>query len=74
MSALKIGDYVWVESDLTGDEGIGQITQLHFHPKYHLVWLLDGSMPMAVLRHKDYMTKIDPVFVKLLTSVNKEES
>jgi hypothetical protein len=29
-------------------------------------------MPMALLRHEKYMTKIDPAFHKLLTDVNKE--
>ncbi len=67
MAILKVGDYVMVEG-----EGVGQITAIDFHPKYHLVYLLDGSMPMALLRHEKYMTKIDPAFHKLLTDVYKE--
>jgi hypothetical protein len=67
MAILKASDYVMVEG-----EGIGQITSIDFHPKYHLVYLLDNSSPMALLRHEKYMTKIDPAFHKLLTDVYKE--
>jgi hypothetical protein len=45
---------------------------LDFNPQYHLIDLLDGSMPMAILRSERDITKIDPVFIKLLTDVNKE--
>lgn len=68
MAILKVGDYVLVG----GNEWVGVITQLNFHPKYHLVWPLDNNSPMALLRHKDQMVKIDPAFHKLLTDVHKE--
>jgi hypothetical protein len=67
MAILKVGDHV-----LVGGNWIGVITQLDFHPKYHLVWKSDNSSPMALLRYENELTKIDPVFVKLLTDVNKE--
>jgi hypothetical protein len=67
MAILKVGDYV-----LVGDKWVGVITQLNFHPKYHLVWQLDNSSPMALLRNEDNMVKIDPAFHKLLTDVHKE--
>ena len=63
---MNKGDYVLVEGKL------GRITQLNFNPMYHLVWLLDGSMPMATLRYEKYLTPVDPVFNVLLTDVNKE--
>ena len=68
MAILSVGDYVLVG----GDKWLGVITQLNFHPSYHLVWKLDNSEPMALLRHKDHMTKIDPAFHNLLTDVYKE--
>ena len=67
MAILKVGDCVLVEGNW-----VGVITQLGFHPKYHLIWKLDNSSPMALLRHEDVLTPIDPVFSKLLTDVNKE--
>lgn len=67
MAILNVGDCVMV-----GGNWIGVITQLNFHPKYHLVWKSDNSSPMALLRHEDELTKINPVFQKLLTAVNKE--
>jgi hypothetical protein len=67
MAILKVGDYVMVEG-----EGVGKITLVDFHPKYHLVDLLDGSSPMASLRDEKYMTLIDPAFHNLLTDVYKE--
>lgn len=71
MAILSVGDYVLMEDD--GEEWVGVITQLNFHPSYHLVWRLDGGSPMALLRHKQYMTLIDPAFHKLLTDVHKKE-
>jgi len=68
MVVLRVGDHV-----LVGNSWIGVITQLGFHPKYHLIWRLDNSSPMALLRHEDVLTPIDPVFSKLLTDVNKEK-
>jgi hypothetical protein len=67
MAILKVGDYVVVEGV------IGRIDLVDFHPHFHLVRLLDGSMPMAVLKSDKSMTKIDPAFHKLLTDVNKEK-
>ena len=74
MVVLSVGDHVLVE-DRWGmeDSWIGVITQLDFNPDYHLIWRLDNSSPMSLLRNRDSLTKIDPVFSKLLTVVNKEE-
>ena len=74
MAILNINDYVLVE-DPWGMEAswVGIIRELNFHPKYHLVWRLDNSSPMGLLRNEDNMTKIDPAFHKLLTDVNKEK-
>ena len=69
MAILKVGDYV-----LVADKWVGVITQLDFHPKYHLVWRLDNSSPMSLLRNESELTKIDPAFHKLLTDVYKKES
>jgi hypothetical protein len=71
MAILNVGDYVLVREEREGDK-LGRITQLDFHPMYHLVWLMDSSMPMAILKHQQYITPIDPAFHKLLTDVNKE--
>ena len=65
MAILK-GDYVLVEGK------VGKVTMLDFNPQYHLIDLLDGSMPMAILRSEKAMVKIDPAFNVLLTDVNKE--
>lgn len=72
MAILRVGDHVLVE-DVWGleDSWIGVITQLDFDSNYHLIWALDNSNNMSLLRHKDSLTVIDPVFSKLLTSVNK---
>jgi hypothetical protein len=67
MAILKVGDYV-----LVADNWVGTITQLDFHPKYHLIWRLDNSSPMSLLRHEKELTLIDPAFHKLLTDVYKE--
>jgi uncharacterized protein YbgA (DUF1722 family) len=67
MAILKVGDWVLVEG-----EGVGKITLIDFHPKYHLVWLLDSESKFAVLRSEHLMTFIDPAFHKLLTDVYKE--
>ena len=74
MVVLRVGDHVLVE-DVWGleDSWIGVITQLNFNNNYHLIWALDNSSPMSLLRHKDNLKVIDPVFSKLLTDVNKEE-
>jgi hypothetical protein len=69
MAILKVGDYVLVANDW-----VGIITQLDFNPKYHLVWRLDNTSPMALLRGEHELTKIDPAFHKLLTDVHKKES
>lgn len=61
-----------VDRDCFGIGGVGYITQMHFHPQSHLVWLVDGSRAFAILRHQKDLTPIDPVFEKLLTDVNKE--
>ena len=66
MSTLFKGDYVLVEGK------VGRVTMIDFHPKTHLIDLLDGSMPMAILRSEKDLTKIDPAFYVLLTDVNKE--
>ena len=68
MAILK-GDWVIVEG-----EGVGQVTQTDFTPKWHLVDLIEKQYKkgFAVLRGEHSMTKIDPVFVKLLTDVYKE--
>ena len=71
MAILNVGDYVLVNDE--GVEKLARITLTHFHPMYHLVWLLDGSMPMATLRHQQDLTKIDPAFHNLLTDVHKEK-
>ena len=74
MAILNVGDHVLVQDQWDmEDSWIGVITQLEFNPSYHLVWNLDNSMSMSLLRHKDSLTKIDKVFSKLLTEVNKEE-
>jgi hypothetical protein len=70
MAILKVGDYVFVGSEWGG--WVGVIQQLDFHPQYHLVWKLDNSSPMALLRNEKSMTLIDPAFHKLLTDVYKE--
>ena len=51
---MKVGDYV-----LVGGDWVGRITQLAFHPKYHLIWRLDNTSPMALLRHESVLTKFD---------------
>ena len=63
---MKIGDYVLVEG-----EGLGKITQLAFHPDYHLVWLLESSQKFAVLRHEGRITPLDPAVSDILTAVNQ---
>jgi len=68
MAILNIGKHV-----LVGGEWLGVITQLDFHPKYHLVWRLDNTSPMSLLRHEDELIPVDPVFSKLLTDVNESE-
>jgi len=68
MAILKVGDYVLVEGK------VGRITMLDFTPKCHGIWLLDGSMPMAIMRQEQYLTPIDPAFHNLLTDVHKEVS
>ena len=64
---MKVGDYVLVEG-----EGLGKITLLAFHPKYHLVWLLESSQKFAVLRHESVLTKFDPAVGDILTAVNNQ--
>ena len=68
MAILNVGDYV-----LVADDWVGVITQLNFNPKYHLVFPLDRSSPMSLLRHESELTKIDPAFNNLLTDVYKEK-
>jgi hypothetical protein len=69
MAVLRVGD--WVKVGIDGCEGFGCVTLLNFNPKAHLVQLVDGSMPFAVLRSEDLLEPIDPAFNVLLTSVNK---
>jgi hypothetical protein len=71
MAILK-GDWVVVEKDTDGVGGLGRITCVDFNPETHLVWLVDGSRPFAILRHKSTLTKIDSAFNNLLTDVYKE--
>jgi hypothetical protein len=66
---MKVGDYV-----LVGDDAwAGVITQLDFHPKTHLVWRLDNTSPMALLRHERELTPLDPAVSDILTAVNTNE-
>jgi hypothetical protein len=64
MAVLK-GDYVLVEGK------VGKVTMLDFNPQYHLIDLLDGSMPMAILRSERDITKIDPDLYPLLNSTKE---
>ena len=64
---MKVGDYV-----LVGGDWVGRITQLAFHPKYHLIWRLDNTSPMALLRHESVLTKFDPAVGDILTAVNNQ--
>ena len=66
---MKVGDYV-----LVGGDWIGRITQLAFHPKYHLIWKLDNSSPMSLLRHEQELTLLDPAVGIILDAVNTHES
>lgn len=66
---MKVGDYVLVG----GNEWVGVITQLDFHPKYHLIFPLDNSSPMALLRHKSVLTLLDPAVSDILTAVNNHK-
>jgi len=68
MAILKVGDCVMVEG-----EGVGKIILLDFNPKYHLVQLVNSKRKFAMLLSETALTKIDPVFLKLLTDVNKEK-
>jgi hypothetical protein len=72
MAILNKGDWVLVEQDSDGYGGYGYITCKDFYPQKHFVWLADGSMPFAILRHEDTLTPIDPAFHNLLTDVYKE--
>ena len=65
MAILK-GDYVLVEGK------VGRVTMLDFTPKCHLIDLLDGSMPMAILRHQRYLTVLDPAVSDILTALNTQ--
>lgn len=69
MVVLKAGDYVVVEGKL------GRIALPDFHPHFHLVYLLDNSMPMAVLKKDKTMKKVDPAIYPILSDSisNKEE-
>jgi hypothetical protein len=67
MAILKVDDYVMVEG-----EGVGKIILLDFNPKYHLVQLVNSKRKFAMLLSETALTKIDPVFLKLLTDVHKE--
>jgi len=68
MAILKVDDYVMVEG-----EGVGKIILLDFNPKYHLVQLVNSKRKFAMLLSETALTKIDPVFLKLLTDVYKEK-
>jgi hypothetical protein len=63
MAILK-GDWVIVDGE------VGQVQLLNFNSGYHLVKV--PSLSFASLRHEGSMVKVDPVFIKLLTDVNKE--
>lgn len=63
---MKIGDYV-----LVGGDWVGRITQLAFHPHYHLIWKLDNSSPMSLLRHEQELTLLDPAVGDILNAVNE---
>jgi len=65
---MKVGDYV-----LVGGDWIGRITQLAFHPKYHLIHRLDNTSPMALLRHEKELTLLDPAVGDILTAVQHNE-
>ena len=69
MVVLNRGDYVLVK-----DEGVGRITVTDFNPCYHLVWMLDERSPMSILRHKHYLTPIDPALIPILSDSTKGES
>jgi hypothetical protein len=71
---MNKGDYVLVDDDGDGCKNLGYITCLDFNPKTHLVWMVDNSRPFAILRHERDMTRIDPAFNNLLTSVYMKES
>lgn len=62
---MKVGDYVLVAGDW-----VGCITQLNFNPKYHLIWRLDNTSPMALLRGKHELTLLDPAVGDIFKSVN----
>lgn len=87
MAILKVGDYVLVGVDgcegigqVEGLDFYGGVKASNYvdadarrvPPEACLVRLLDGSMPMAVLRNTDLLKPIDPAFHKLLTDVHKE--
>lgn len=52
---------------------VGRVAMLDFHPMTHLVDLLDGSMPMAILRSEKSMTPLDPNLAPLLNMTKGEE-
>jgi hypothetical protein len=88
MAILKVGDYVLVGVDgcegvgrinaldfygVSATRFVGADADAkRVSPEACLVQLLDGSMPMAVLRTIDLLKPIDPAFHKLLTDVYKE--
>ena len=61
---MKVGDYV-----LVGGDWVGRITQLAFHPMYHLVDFQDNTF--ARLIHQHYLTVLDPAVSDILTAVNQ---
>jgi hypothetical protein len=65
---MKVGDYV-----LVGGDWAGRITQLAFHPRVHLIWRLDNTSSMALLRHESVLTPLDPAVADILTAVNTNE-
>jgi len=65
MAILK-GDYVLVEGK------IGRVAMLNFHPKTHLIDLLDGSMPFAVLRDESLLDPLPEGLNPLLNSTQGE--
>lgn len=71
MAVLNVGD--WVVVGVDGCEGLGRVTLTNFHPKTHLVWLADGSMPFAVLRDERLLIPLPHGLKPILDSIKGEE-
>jgi hypothetical protein len=68
MAILK-GDWVLTDGEV-GQVQLANYIERGMEKGYHLVRV--PSLPFASLRSEKGMVKIDPVFIKLLTDVNKE--